>query len=574
MHSSRLSPLSAFLLSAAVVLPIAAVAAQFDPASLPYSDDRSWSLPLSVDVAYLTDAGVVGGYPDGTFRAGALVNRAEFTHMAMKLSAMSYPKPAGDRCFPDVLIHEWYAPAVCGAKAFGYVNGYPRPGAAMPEWRFEPGAAVRYAEGLKILSEIYGLPVTGDDAGIWYQPFVDFAQRNDLALSGVQPGDLLNRGDVARLIASVRAFQLGDLAALRDAERGRVRSSVSSSSSRSSARSSSRSSATSRSSSSSSKTSSASSRSSSSVSSSDLGNDNADSAIRSDILVLGERAGPLGAVTFFSYLEPLQVDDIVIGLEHLSPSVESFRVYVDDDDRELGRATRDDNGSSYTLHVRDGDLILPYRTELTVSFRAELASHDEGGLSGEDVRISTIQMSGVGQWSNDDYHHTANDTHPAFQTARAEITSIVNAGDAQGLISGGADKQVAQFRFSGRRADALADLRLTDLTFQIEGAGVTLSDVYLLPEGETTMHACTVSGTRVLCTGLGETHGSLRSGSKLLRVYADVALTPGVSNPSFALTLNRPGSPTEAGDVHWTDGDTVFDWLPLDQPVARGTLWK
>jgi len=60
----------------------------------------------------------------------------------------------------------------------------------------------------------------------------------------------------------------------------------------------------------------------------------------------------------------------------------------------------------------------------------------------------------------------------------------------------------------------------------------------------------------------------------VIRVYADVALNNGVTNPSLRVTINDPGTISAGGDVTWTDGTNTFDWLPVDAPVARGTMYN
>ena len=68
---------------------------------------------------------------------------------------------------------EWFAPYVCKAKAEGVVQGY-------SDGRYRPGQAVNMVEALKIAFEAFEMPVDEVGNGFWYQPYVDFAHRNDL----------------------------------------------------------------------------------------------------------------------------------------------------------------------------------------------------------------------------------------------------------------------------------------------------------------------------------------------------------------------------------------------------------
>ncbi len=65
--------------------------------------------------------GIVQGYDDGTYRPENPVNRAEFTKIIVGTVESN---PRGFDCFPDVR-QEWFAAFVCFAQANGIVGGYP-----------------------------------------------------------------------------------------------------------------------------------------------------------------------------------------------------------------------------------------------------------------------------------------------------------------------------------------------------------------------------------------------------------------------------------------------------------------
>lgn len=71
-------------------------------------------------IAYVQAKNIVSGYADGTFKADASINRAELT----KIIVSALFTPAGSNCFPDVH-EEWFAPYVCAAKERGIIGGYP-----------------------------------------------------------------------------------------------------------------------------------------------------------------------------------------------------------------------------------------------------------------------------------------------------------------------------------------------------------------------------------------------------------------------------------------------------------------
>lgn len=72
-------------------------------------------------ITVLKDLGIIGGYSDGTFRPDITINRAEFTKIVF---AATGEATGGSGCFTDVK-NEWFAPYVCAAKQAGIIGGYP-----------------------------------------------------------------------------------------------------------------------------------------------------------------------------------------------------------------------------------------------------------------------------------------------------------------------------------------------------------------------------------------------------------------------------------------------------------------
>jgi hypothetical protein len=83
--------------------------------------DGPFRLPEAAGITFLTERGVVQGNPDGTFRPGRTLNRAELLTIIHRLLArdteplIAPPTP----CFSDVASSAWYAPVVCWAQAQG-----------------------------------------------------------------------------------------------------------------------------------------------------------------------------------------------------------------------------------------------------------------------------------------------------------------------------------------------------------------------------------------------------------------------------------------------------------------------
>lgn len=77
-------------------------------------------------VFYVRDLGVVQGYADGTFKPFNEINRAEFVKILIEAKYQEYLQDyMPESCFSDVGATEWYAKYVCFAKGKGIIGGYP-----------------------------------------------------------------------------------------------------------------------------------------------------------------------------------------------------------------------------------------------------------------------------------------------------------------------------------------------------------------------------------------------------------------------------------------------------------------
>lgn len=83
--------------------------------------------PYSSAIGMLAERGVVQGYSDGTFRPEASINRAEFLKILVESRYADMPTPEDLQCFEDLLVRtpQWYARPVCLGRQLGIVGGYP-----------------------------------------------------------------------------------------------------------------------------------------------------------------------------------------------------------------------------------------------------------------------------------------------------------------------------------------------------------------------------------------------------------------------------------------------------------------
>ncbi len=544
-------------LSAIIAIsPLALAARTFDTSNLPYSDAPT-DRPTALAVSYLTSEGILQGNADGTFRANSNLNRAEFVTIVTRMfpaATVTLTKP----CFPDVPVGLWYSPAVCYAKTQGIIRGNERAGVPEDKWLFEPNRAIQYEEAIKVLTELLAIPYIDNDEGEWYTPYVQSATQKDLGLDGLMPGDKITRGEMARLTATFKVYAAGELDDYRAAEEGKSSSSSSVSSSSSSM--------------SSSSVSSSSSSRSSSASGSFVYDTAPDTTLRSQAVLLGQTSPIMFGTKIFMSQEALHVRTITIVLAGAASAVDSFSVY-DQNRKLLGTATQ--QGDDFVLSLPAGALTIPKSQDFSIYGRARLKGNTAGGTSGQNIQVTTVRVQGIGEWTDSSYTASSTETYPVFQSARARITKVENAGATTGILVGGTNEEIASFRFTAERSDTSAHPRVTSLTFQIEQTGgVTLANPVIRRSGSSDTHSCSLSGTTMIsCTNIPETFGTMDEPA-FLRLYADVTVPTNASNASLRITLNQGGSSTQAGAIGWSDGTTTFTWVPFDTPIVRGTAYS
>ena len=90
-------------------------------------------------ISYMSELGIINGYPDGTFRPQASITRAEFASIAAKFAELK----EGNKTFSDLGRNHWAYDIVSRAATAGWINGY-------PDGTFKPANKITRAEVVSI----------------------------------------------------------------------------------------------------------------------------------------------------------------------------------------------------------------------------------------------------------------------------------------------------------------------------------------------------------------------------------------------------------------------------------------
>lgn len=106
----------------------------------PDVEANRWS---AQSIATLANAGILGGYEDGTFRPGEYITRAEFITIASRFYSVT---ASGSDSFPDIAGH-WANPLINSAAKKGWIAGY-------PDGTFKPDQRITRAETVSLINRV------------------------------------------------------------------------------------------------------------------------------------------------------------------------------------------------------------------------------------------------------------------------------------------------------------------------------------------------------------------------------------------------------------------------------------
>ncbi len=155
----------------------------------PLFTDLSTSAYYYKAVVDLSDRGVIGGYPDGSFKPNQTVSRTQLAVMLVNANNVSSFASAGSS-FIDVPKSHWAYSFISAAANAGYLGGY-------PDGSFKPEKEVSYNEALTMIVASLGYKMS-DLQGSYPDCFTNKAKEIGIMNTCSKTGNgLLTRADVS-----------------------------------------------------------------------------------------------------------------------------------------------------------------------------------------------------------------------------------------------------------------------------------------------------------------------------------------------------------------------------------------
>jgi len=166
------------------LMPVAFAAAPSDVAGTKYEKA----------VKLLLDLGVTTGYPDGSYKPGNVVTRAEMAAFIVRALGLEEAAKfsAGATKFTDIKAGEWHTGYINVASTVGVIKGY-------PDGTFKPYATVTYPEAVTMLVRALGYS-DADVVGTWPVNYIVKASQLGLSKDVTIKNEGAVRGDIALLL--------------------------------------------------------------------------------------------------------------------------------------------------------------------------------------------------------------------------------------------------------------------------------------------------------------------------------------------------------------------------------------
>jgi hypothetical protein len=151
-------------------------------------------------ISHLAGEGLVGGYPDGTFRPNNSITRAEFAKIII-LGLKESPNPTYKGYFKDVSSSHWAVGYIERAKELGIISGY-------PDQTFRPNNFITRAEIAKMVVVAGGYQLVTSGATFsdvsknhWAYAYILTARQKQI-VSGYPDGTFRPNNNASRAEAS------------------------------------------------------------------------------------------------------------------------------------------------------------------------------------------------------------------------------------------------------------------------------------------------------------------------------------------------------------------------------------
>jgi hypothetical protein len=118
-------------------------------------------------IEYAATAGLVEGYPDGTFQPNRVLSRAELATLLVRTSGKDVKTTMETRIFPDLPKSYWAARYIDAANEMGLVVGY-------PDKTFKPNKTINRIEGVSVASRFDGI----EGGSAQQKPYDDIAKKH------------------------------------------------------------------------------------------------------------------------------------------------------------------------------------------------------------------------------------------------------------------------------------------------------------------------------------------------------------------------------------------------------------
>jgi|GEM_PF-1933747 len=109
-------------------------------------NDIAANEPNIVFINYVSQRGIIKGYPDGGFHAQAGLTRAEAAAVLVKAAGLPTP-PVTTSAFKDVPVSHWATAQIAAATKAGYLKGF-------PDGTYQPEAKVTRAQGIALVMRL------------------------------------------------------------------------------------------------------------------------------------------------------------------------------------------------------------------------------------------------------------------------------------------------------------------------------------------------------------------------------------------------------------------------------------